>query len=414
MKLFKKKKKPYKAGSKVSGFSLASKSTGKSKKKKKSRIIFRGLHTRQIFGFVLIIIALIFSVYVVYQSAQIVLKIRKKSTEGYIKSEEDFIVGFNDVPIYYDKAYGEAEFVFKNNLYNEHVQKFLNEGYSVYRMPVNASISDIYLYYQNVLPGLGWTYVLEIEPGTEGMKYGQYWVKDGVGLRIYSRINDIWYQRLSENDARTGLAEQVLIETEREQILSESEGYDLLPSFPWQLKVPENVTVSYSSIIVQGASTIEDLQERDFQYAHFNKLDTDEEVVLMPYKIYDGTSLYNYARDFSKETNHHLGHAYEAATSFGSAMEVNVDYLGPIEDSEEPEIEIEVDEEDQAVDDEGSVPEAVQQLPDIPYDRILVLLHDDIKVVYVMALVDSDSGSEDFYQYAKENLDLSIAPKYDD
>lgn len=427
--LKRKKKKPFKAGTKVSGLSIQSSTKTKSKRKFRS-LLFSNRLTKQILSLFLVLIGLVTTGYIIYQSAQIVLRIREKSTEGFIKGDEHYIVGFNDVPIYFDKNYGEAEFVFKNKLYEESVQKFLNEGYSVYRIPVSASINEVYDFYSQVLPTLGWTYVLEIEPGTDGMKEGQYWVKDGVGLRIYSRINDIWYQRLSENDARTGLAEKVTIEQERETILAESEGYDLLPSFPWTLKVPENITASYAKIAVVGAKSIEELTERDFQYAHFKAIDSDEEVVLIPYKIYDGTSLYNYALSFSEDANLHVGHAYEVVTEVGSGMEVNVRYLGAEEGVEESSDKNEGEDADGHVggesnsnsnsssDDPGEENREFeiekQQLPDLNFDKILVLLHDDLKVVYVLAHVESDDGSSDFYQYIKNNISSSVAPKYDD
>lgn len=77
--------------------------------------------------------------------------------------------------------------------------------------------------------------------------YGDYWENPSkdLGLRIYERVNDIWYERLSISDAKQGLSRLAKQEIERELVLASSEGTDLLPDFPWTLKVPVEYVTSY-------------------------------------------------------------------------------------------------------------------------------------------------------------------------
>ncbi|MBN1618824.1 hypothetical protein JW887_05820 [Candidatus Dojkabacteria bacterium] len=65
----------------------------------------------------------------------------------------------------------------------------------------------------------------------------------GVGLRIYTKNDDIWYELISIQDAKTGLSSFVAEEQKLKMILSVDSGSALPESFPWILKYPANWSV---------------------------------------------------------------------------------------------------------------------------------------------------------------------------
>ena len=103
------------------------------------------------------------------------------------------------------------------------VKDFLSRGNSAYKLPENTTIEDIESYYMDTLKDLEWEFVQSVPLGTPDRKYGQYWINGDKGLRIYSKYNDIWYESISVEDARSALANLVKEEIEREMLMASSE-----------------------------------------------------------------------------------------------------------------------------------------------------------------------------------------------
>ncbi|MGI6444049.1 MAG: hypothetical protein ACOX06_03565 [Candidatus Dojkabacteria bacterium] len=151
------------------------------------------------------------------------------------------VIGMKDIP-----AYPGADFVFKNEIDEESVSNFLSSGNSAYRLPAQTDIAEVYEFYKEELPKLGWESVLSVPVGTEGMRSGEYWVKEGSAVRIFTKFNDVWYESISVEEAKTGLSERVKREIDRDLLLVDNEAEDLLPDFPWILKVPKEYVLSYT------------------------------------------------------------------------------------------------------------------------------------------------------------------------
>jgi len=180
--------------------------------------------------------------------------------------EETYVVGLQNIP-----AYPGSEFIFETNIEDSAISNFISAGNSAYRIPSRISTSKVMIFYDDKLPSLGWEKVLSVKTGSDDKKEGDYWTKDSVGLRIYSKFNDIWYETISIEEASTGLANEVKEEIEREMLLVNSDSQDLLPDYPWVLKVPKEYVIQYS------ASGFEDLRR-----ASFKKLGQIETVWLTP------------------------------------------------------------------------------------------------------------------------------------
>jgi hypothetical protein len=193
-------------------------------------------------------------------SVNYVIDLRSESSADDIVQKSGFVVGFDDVP-----AFPGAEFIFDDYSSNETVRQFLSNGNSVYRLPPNVSSENVNDYYSEAMLGYEWELANSVPFESEEMMPGQYWVKGDKGIRIYSKFNDIWYETVSVKQANNGLKDEVKKETERKLLLLTSSYTDLLPDFPWRLKVPSEFLVSYTG------TDLTDLQAVSFkQIGHSN------------------------------------------------------------------------------------------------------------------------------------------------
>jgi hypothetical protein len=235
--------------------------------------------------------------------------IRMRSTTPEENAEVEYVVGLDGIP-----SYPGSVFIFKNNVKEISVANFIATGNSAYRLPLRTPLSEAYKYYQKILPELGWENVLSVEIGNEEMKEGEYWIKGTNGLRIYSKFNDLWYETLTPEEATTGLRAKVLEETERELLLASQDHQELLPDFPWVLKVPKEYIVSYS------ASGYE-----DFRTVQFRKIGSSESISVAPIGA-AGNVLDNYLREYTDllsangEEGWTITNTILATTSYGRAL----------------------------------------------------------------------------------------------
>jgi hypothetical protein len=174
----------------------------------------------------------------VYFAIKAVISLREGAKTDNTLNES--VYGLNDVP-----AYPYSEFIFKNQLDNDTVKAFLSNGNCVYRLLDNHSIDEVFAYYSEKLPTNGWELKLTVPITSQEQKFGQYWVKSDKGLRIYSRLNDIWYQTVTVAQAQNGLSDLVKQETARKLLLLTSDRINLLPDFPWSLSFPSDYITKY-------------------------------------------------------------------------------------------------------------------------------------------------------------------------
>ena len=125
------------------------------------------------------------------------------------------------------------------------------------------------------------------------MKYGKYFVKEGIGIRIYTEIDDIVFQKVSETDAREGLKRVVDAENTRKQVIKQNSTVSLLPDYPWRLEMPGSYVVTYTS---SNVSTI--------QKAKITMIgDTVNFVEIIPFITYDGRLYDEHLFDYTSQNN---------------------------------------------------------------------------------------------------------------
>ena len=176
------------------------------------------------------------------------------------------VLGLEGIP-----EYPNSYFLFQNNLNDSIVKEFLFTGNSAYRLDEDKGSEEIEQYYKEVLPKSGWVLVEEVALGTEDKKYGQYWIKEGKGLRIYKKFKDIWYESITEEEAKNALSNRVKDAIEREMLMASSEKQSLLPDYPWRIEIPKEYIIKYSATGI-----------KDFRAVSFQKLGSSDIVEIFP------------------------------------------------------------------------------------------------------------------------------------
>ncbi|MHC1716758.1 MAG: hypothetical protein AB9915_02660 [Candidatus Dojkabacteria bacterium] len=238
-----------------------------------------------ILPFFRIVLLLILIAGVFYFSAVFVINLRNRNPlDNY---QKEYVVGLDNIP-----SYPLSEFIFSESLDQVSVSNFISNGNSAYRLPLNKKIEDVYEYYNLELPTLGWEHALSVPVGSEEMKSGEYWIKDNKGLRIYSKFNDVWYELINIEEAQNGLSDRVKKEVERDLLLANQELQDLLPDFPWVLKIPKEYVISYKSANYKDTRTVE-----------FKRLGSEEKISLIPITASNGSPLDSYLDNYIKNLN---------------------------------------------------------------------------------------------------------------
>lgn len=252
----------------------------------RERSVNRKNFYRKLLILAIIILSPALLVAIIYFSTQAVLQIRNNDN-NYL-SITGQVYGFEDIPIY-----PGATFVFENYEDSAEVKEFISAGYSIYRLSPGTAWSDVETFYIDQLSQKGWQLVKDVPRSDSSMKYGKYFVKNMVGIRIYTEIDDIVFQRLSETDAREGLKRLVDTENARKQAIKQNSTISLLPDYPWRLDMPGSYVVTYTS---SNVSTI--------QKAKITLIgDNVNFVEIIPFITYDGRLYDEYLYDYTSQNN---------------------------------------------------------------------------------------------------------------
>ncbi len=231
------------------------------------------------------IIAIIFLIAIIGLSilaVRYITQLRNKAKNTTYENEN--VVGLDNIP-----AYPGSEFIFERETDEAVVKEYLTSGNSAYRLPKGATMEELLEYYKETLPKKGWTLVMSVEVGNEEMEYGDYYTKEGKGLRIYSKYKDVWYETVTEKEATEGLATRVKEEIEREMILAGGEYQTFLPDFPWVLNTPKEYIISYRATDFS-----------DFRSASLAKIGSKEEVKIYPLGYQGAKFLDTYLEDMAE------------------------------------------------------------------------------------------------------------------
>jgi hypothetical protein len=243
--MFKKKRKKKSSNKKVL-FKSNKKDLKKLRRKRKTKKLKEKFSIRKLimwFIILTLILGLIFA---------ITKLLNRKDIE--IVEETETVLGLEEIP-----TYPNSTFLYATKMSNQNVKDMLAEGKSAYKINDNSDFKNIKEFYANELTAKGWNLVLDVEIGAEDKRYGQYWIKEDKGLRIYSKYNDIWYETITPKEAENGLSNRVSEEIEIDMLLAGSDHQELLPDYPWQIKIPKDYLISYE------ISEFEDLRAVNFQ-----------------------------------------------------------------------------------------------------------------------------------------------------
>jgi hypothetical protein len=227
-------------------FTSNKKNLKKLRKKRKVQALKEKINYKQILSYLLIFALFIGTIY-------LIANIFNKEDAEEIETK-DTVLGLDDIP-----TYPESIFLYQEDINNQTVKDMLSEGKSAYKINSNTDFDEVKKYYVNELNSKGWNLVLDVEIGAADKKYGQYWIKGDKGLRIYSKYNDIWYEYITPEEAENGLSNRVSEEIEIDMLLAGSDYQDLLPDYPWQIKIPKDYLISYE------VSEFEELRAVNFQ-----------------------------------------------------------------------------------------------------------------------------------------------------
>jgi len=164
-------------------------------------------------------------------------------------TEEKFdIVGISGIP-----EYPGSEFVFANSVTREkggfklttegyseiekqELYKFLSSKQSVYYIPINSSWKDVVTFYKKELVKYGWSISLTAPVDDLDKIPGEYFVKENLGLHLYSISHDIWYEVISKEQAESGLRDRVAAYKAKQYLVESASGGELPQETWWSLR----------------------------------------------------------------------------------------------------------------------------------------------------------------------------------
>ncbi len=241
---------------------------------------------------------------VIFAGIRGVLRVKQGSSdieEGQemVAQIEGEVLGLQGIPIY-----PGSKFMYDGHVEEDLVQEFLSEQKSVYRLPADTEWDEVVDFYEKTLAEEGWEHVLSVDFGDDDRKPGEYWVKSAVldetesgeGLRIYYRVNDVWFEKITEQQARNGLSDVVAQEKQIEFLLEMSSAEELPKSFPWKLKYPPQWDVE-----------IKKSRLMEIEYAEFVDGDSDAKVVIEPIDFSSMQPMEEVAAAFIDEVNSRRG-----------------------------------------------------------------------------------------------------------
>ncbi len=297
---------------------------------------------------ILIILAVLSGLGVgVYFVVRNVIELKLGSSDGTglytLEASGEDVVGIEGVP-----EFPGSEFLFKDHISDEEVQDFLAEHQSAYSIPLEATWGDVTEFYKRELEKRGWAHVNSIDRSDELRMYGEYWIKvpstnqdednggeavedaetspdskenlpdneevnpaqnediptqdvnpedaenEGRGLRIFTRLNDIWYQEISVSEAQTGMASVVAQRSELDFLISMSSGEQLPKEVPWVLRFAPVWDYELKDSEFSGVKIIE-----------FTNPETSSRLIIQPIAYVAGQDLETLGREFIEEGNFH-------------------------------------------------------------------------------------------------------------
>lgn len=195
--------------------------------------------------------------------------IRFKYTPVVPQKKVEFVIGINvDVPIYPGSI-----FAFDDKMTDPVVQEMFADSMSCYVLPDNQTFEEIKEEYSEILLQYGWSMIGEAGYNSDDKENGLYFINadNSIGLRIYTVSNDVWYEKISVEEAKSMLKYRRelkakiknMIQSLQGDTVPEKYGIDLRYSFIYEIK---NVAVA------------------DMYYGGFSLESSDERITVAPFR----------------------------------------------------------------------------------------------------------------------------------
>ncbi len=164
---------------------------------------------------------------------------------GEVKKEE-FVKPLYEyqIPVYDGAWFVFEDISFLDKKSQEEVSKFLQRN-SVYIIPAGHTFDDVKNFYKRTLSKYRWQFILE-RPNDDGyLVSGIYFVKENLGLRIYTLTGkDIWYEIIPKEYAESGLKNREIKVFTQEFLVDVASGKNLPPESGFNnLKIPSDYSV---------------------------------------------------------------------------------------------------------------------------------------------------------------------------
>ena len=247
----------------------------KLKKRRKRETLKKKFNLRKILMWVFLATI---GITIIYGLTKLVNREKKETAQ-----EIQTVLGLEDIPIY-----PNTTFLYQQDISNQSLENLLAKGQSAYIINDKSNFKNVKEFYANQLTSRGWNLVLDVEIGAEDKRYGQYWIKEDKGLRIYSKYNDIWYETITPEEAENGLSNRVSEEIEIDMLLAGSDYQDLLPDYPWEIKIPKDYLIRYE------VSEFEELRAVNFQ-----RITTGRNITIYPIGYWGAKALDYQLEDYT-------------------------------------------------------------------------------------------------------------------
>lgn len=187
-------------------------------------------------------------------------------------------------------TYPGSKFAFPNHKETAEVEKLISYDMSCYVLPSRENFTKVSKYYIEVMKELNWEFVGESSLADLEKEHGLYFYSDELktGLRIYTLAQDIWYETISIDDAKSMLADRREKKKKLIHTIQSLHGEELPDSYRFSIRY------SYEY-------RVQNINAPDFPVSGFSLEKSDNRISVIPYRwqasITIENALENYIND---------------------------------------------------------------------------------------------------------------------
>lgn len=199
-------------------------------------------------------------------------RIRKTPIGGFLPQKEApkeyDVIGLSGIPEYPKSEFAFTNFVNRNNDsfelklegYSDYDQqelfRFLSSGQSVYFIPIDKNWNNIVTFYKDELPKRGWSHSGTAKVDDLEKIPGEYFVKDTLGLHLYTISGDIWYEFITKEQAESALKDRVTAYKTKQLLVESASGAEVPQDTWWTLKFLRDWDLTMTKHPILGESNL--------------------------------------------------------------------------------------------------------------------------------------------------------------